>query len=180
MTQQSNFEKVREFSRSFEVPHFDSQQINIFTDNPDLVKLRLSLIKEEVGELEDAIRDHDMVEVVDALADILYVVYGAADSFGIDIDKAFNIVHSSNMSKLCRGEEEAQETVEWYQREFREGRKPYDSPYYYRGELGQWIIKNRSTGKVLKSINYTPADLREVSGVFTQQNTSQENSSQHS
>ena len=165
MSNPTNFEKVKEFSRSFEVLHFDTPQPNIFTQNPDLVKLRLDLIKEEVGELEDAIRDHDMVEVVDALADILYVVYGAGDSFGIDLDKAYEIVHSSNMSKLCQSEEEAQETVAWYQKEYKEGKKPYDSPYYYQGELGQWIVKNRSTGKVLKSINYTPADLRESAGL---------------
>ena len=81
------------------------------------------------------------------------------------MDQAYEIVHSSNMSKLCQSEEEAQETVAWYQREYKEGRKPYDSPYYYQGELGQWIVKNRSTGKVLKSINYTPANLRESAGM---------------
>ena len=161
----TNFEKVKEFSRSFEVPHFDTPQTNIFTENPALVKLRLDLIKEEVGELADAIREYDMVEVVDALADILYVVYGAGDSFGLDLDSAYDIVHKSNMSKLCQNEQEAQETVAWYQLEFQEGRKPYDTPYYYQGESGKWIVKNRSTGKVLKSINYTPAQLRGIAGM---------------
>ena len=163
--QYTNFEKVKEFSRSFEVPHFDTPQTNIFTQNPELVKSRLDLIKEKVDELAEAIREHDMVKVVDALSNILYVVYSVGDLFGFDLDSAYDIVHKSNMSKLCQNEQEAQETVAWYQLEFQEGQKPYDSPYYYQGESGKWIIKNRSTGKVLKSINYTPAQLQGIAGM---------------
>jgi predicted HAD superfamily Cof-like phosphohydrolase len=58
------------------------------------------LIAEELGELKEAIRDKDIVEVADALTDLLYVVYGAGHAFGIDLDKCFNEVHRSNMSKL--------------------------------------------------------------------------------
>ena len=116
----SNFDKVVTFNKVFGVPVHETVQKKIFTQNPKLVDLRLSLIKEEVKELEEAIQNHDMPEVIDDLADILYVVYGAGASFGINLDKAFDIVHSSNMSKICPTEQMAQKTVENYKRLFEE------------------------------------------------------------
>lgn len=154
----TNFEKVVEFNKCFgvHVPvtgnHLDLKS------NPDLVKLRLSLITEEVRELQDAIKDNDFTEVIDALSDILYVVYGAGASFGIDLDTTFDIVHRSNMSKLCISEEQAKRTVDWYVA----NDTRYDSPSFRKGdglynEKPFWVVFNRSTGKILKSINYTPA-----------------------
>jgi len=68
--------------------------------NEKIVKLRYELIKEELEELKQAINDKDIKEVADALTDILYVTYGAGTAFGIDLDKCFDEVHQSNMSKL--------------------------------------------------------------------------------
>jgi|TARA_B100001093_G_scaffold502146_1_gene554718 predicted HAD superfamily Cof-like phosphohydrolase len=68
--------------------------------NEKIVKLRFELIKEELEELKQAINDKDIKEVADALTDILYVTYGAGTAFGIDLDKCFDEVHQSNMSKL--------------------------------------------------------------------------------
>jgi predicted HAD superfamily Cof-like phosphohydrolase len=110
----SNFLKVSNFNKVFGVDRYDTPQPNIFTKNPKLVELRLALITEEVNELIDAVKNHDFTEVVDALADILYVVYGAGDCFGVDLDEAYQIVHSSNMTKICKSEDEAIKTVEWY------------------------------------------------------------------
>ena len=156
----SNFDKVVTFNKVFGVPVHETVQKKIFTQNPKLVDLRLSLIKEEVKELEEAIQNHDMPEVIDALADILYVVYGAGASFGINLDKAFDIVHSSNMSKICPTEELAQKTVENYKRLFEEGKSPYDSPAYKKEETGLgYIIYNQSTGKVLKNIEDNAVDF---------------------
>lgn len=157
----TNFEKVKQFNESFNVEHLTNIDKNVFDTHPDMVKLRLSLITEEFHELEDAIAAKDMSEVRDALADILYVVYGMQHCLGIKGDKDFDIVHDSNMSKLCVSEEEARQTVEWYQREFTEGRTTYDSPYFAKlvhlvNDQERWVVKNHSTGKVLKSINYTP------------------------
>ena len=70
-----------------------------FPDN-NTIKLRLNLIKEEINELEEAINEKNIVEVADALTDILYVTYGAGHAFGIDLDKCFEEVQRSNMSKL--------------------------------------------------------------------------------
>ena len=92
----SNFEKVGLFMKTFgqEVknkPELSSEKIN---------KLRVSLIKEELGELIEAINNSDLKEVADALTDILYVTYGAGHAFGINLDKCFDEVQESNMSKL--------------------------------------------------------------------------------
>ena len=92
----TNFEKVKIFMETFgqEVkskPSLSSEKIN---------SLRLSLIHEELDELNKAIQDKDIVEVADALTDILYVTYGAGHAFGIDLDQCFNEVQNSNMSKL--------------------------------------------------------------------------------
>ena len=92
----SNFEMVRDFMDSF------GQEVKTkpeFPDN-DTIALRLELIEEEVRELREAIGNADLVEVADALTDILYVTYGAGHAFGIDLDKCFTEVQRSNMSKL--------------------------------------------------------------------------------
>ena len=154
----TNFEKVVEFNKCFGLPHHDTPTPNVTRDNTKLTKLRLDLILEETRELQEAIENHDFTEVVDALADILYVVYGAGSSFGVNLDEAFRLVHDSNMSKLCKSQEEAQATVDWYM-ENRE-KTGYDSPAYRKGTHGDyWVVYNKSTGKILKSINYNPVSF---------------------
>ena len=156
----SNFDKVIEFNKAFGLPHNDVPQKEVFTENKKLTKLRVDLIDEEFNELKDAIKTNDFTEVVDALADILYVVYGAASSFGVNVDKAFDIVHKSNMSKLCTSVEQAIRTVESYKKLYKDGHSPYDSPSYRLSENKKyWVVYNESTGKILKSIDYTPANF---------------------
>ena len=87
---------VAEFHKTFKHPILSTPQI----PSEDRCKLRVSLIAEELKELEEAIKDKDLVEVADALTDLLYVVYGAGHAFGIDLDKCFAEVQRSNMSKL--------------------------------------------------------------------------------
>jgi len=92
----SNFNKVKTFMETFgqEVktkPSFSTDKIN---------SLRYDLIKEELEELKEAMENKDLLEVADALTDILYVAYGAGHAFGIDLDKCFEEVQNSNMSKL--------------------------------------------------------------------------------
>lgn len=92
----TNFEKVIHFMEVFK------QEVKQKPEFPDAntCQLRMRLIKEEYEEFEEAIRHRDIVEVADSLTDILYVTYGAAAAFGIDIDKCFEEVQRSNMSKL--------------------------------------------------------------------------------
>ncbi len=159
----TNFEKVLDFNQKFGVTVHDTPQPTIFDDDKHLVNLRMDLIREEVRELEEAVKEKDMLETVDALGDILYVVYGMGVSIGVDLDEAFRLIHDSNMSKLCKSEEEAVQTVEWHQKEFDEGRLAYDSPAWRLSDDGQyWVVYNKSTGKILKSINYHPVDLKPV------------------
>ena len=92
----SNFNKVKIFMETFgqevkKKPSFSSEKIN---------NLRYDLIKEELEELNEAMKNRDLLEVADALTDILYVTYGAGHAFGIDLDKCFEEVQNSNMSKL--------------------------------------------------------------------------------
>lgn len=280
----SNFESVCEFNKSFGLPHYDIPQKNILTDNKIISDLRINLCKEEAEEYNDAFKQNNFVEIIDALTDELYVIYGAGSSFGVNLDKlfcsyivdiyfnslykhkndnefleeildysnydmlkyvliekeplfshkrcnninydnifsidfkknenyencriillelsenlnknitklesekdngnfdnvinilvtllhdtyklgiflginldnSFKIVHSSNMSKLCRSEQEAIETVEWY----KNNDKRYKSPSYRKSENEKyWVVFNKDTGKILKSINYTPANF---------------------
>merc|ERR1719506_1578997 len=139
--------------------------MDIFDKDPKTVDLRLKLIKEEVKELADAMKEKDMVETVDALGDILYVVYGAGGAFGLDLDRAFDLIHKSNMTKLCKTEEEAKETVEWYKKNKTgpEGKYPYDTPAYRLSPDGKYYVPyNESTGKILKSINYSPVKFDSI------------------
>ena len=92
----TNFNKVGVFMKTFgqeikNKPSFSTEKIN---------QLRISLIQEEVDELKEAMANNDLLEVADALTDLLYVTYGAGHAFGIDLDKCFNEVQNSNMSKL--------------------------------------------------------------------------------
>ena len=92
----TNFEKVGLFMKTF------GQEVKTKAklSNDKITDLRISLIKEELEELKKAISDNDLLEIADALTDILYVTYGAGHAFGINLDKCFNEVQESNMSKL--------------------------------------------------------------------------------
>ena len=92
----SNFFKVKEFMQKFK------QEVKSKPSFPgdNIIKLRINLIKEELLELEEALNDKNIEETADALTDILYVTYGAGHAFGIDLDKCFDEVQKSNMSKL--------------------------------------------------------------------------------
>ena len=121
----SNFSKVGIFMKTFgqEVknkPSFSTDKIN---------KLRLDLIKEELSELTDAMNDKDLLEVADALTDILYVTYGAGHAFGIDLDKCFDEVQNSNMSKL----DENGKPI------YNENGKVMKGPNYFKPDLSKFV-----------------------------------------
>ena len=96
MRDMSNFSKVKTFMNTY------GQDVKEQASFPDdkIVQLRVDLIEEELNELKEAIENNDIVEVADALTDILYVTYGAGHSFGVDLDECFDEVQRSNMSKL--------------------------------------------------------------------------------
>ena len=122
----SNFNKVGTFMKTFgqEVkanPSFSSDKIN---------KLRIDLIKEELEELTDAMNNRDLLEVADALTDILYVTYGAGHAFGIDLDKCFDEVQNSNMSKLGENGEPI----------YNESGKVMKGPNYFKPDLSKFVF----------------------------------------
>ena len=121
----SNFNDVKTFMKTY------GQEVKTKSEFPDkkIVKLRLDLIKEELDELTNAIKNNDIVEVADALTDILYVTYGAGHSFGIDLDKCFEEVQRSNMSKL----DEDGKPI------FNENGKVMKGPNYFQPNLKQFF-----------------------------------------
>ena len=94
--------------------------------------LRLSLIQEELDELSKAIKENDILEVADALTDILYVAYGAGHAFGINLDKCFDEVQKSNMSKLGKDKKPI----------YNENGKVMKGPDYFKPDLSKFLIKN--------------------------------------
>ena len=122
----TNFNKVGTFMKTFgqEVktkPSFSSDKIN---------KLRLDLIREELDELNEAMKNKDLLEVADALTDILYVTYGAGHAFGINLDKCFDEVQNSNMSKL----DENGKPI------YNEFGKVMKGPNYFKPDLSKFLI----------------------------------------
>jgi len=120
-------------------------------------ELRVSLLAEELKELEQAIQDNDLVEVADALCDLQYVLSGAVLEFGLGdkFHELFNEVQRSNMSKACKTKEEAEATVEHYKNE-----KGMDC--YYQEVDGLFLVYRTSDNKTLKSVKYSPANLKSI------------------
>lgn len=134
--------------------------VKLFTDDYNLVQECIDSINNAIRDLEKACTDRDVEATTKALVNIRYVNREVASKFGVDIDRAFDLVHESNMTKLCTSEQEARDTVEWYKKEYAEGRTKYDTPAYRLADLdGYWAVYNESSGKILKSINYSPVNL---------------------
>ena len=121
----SNFQSVKKFMQTFH------QEVKDKTEFPNemIIKLRYDLINEELEELNQAIKDKDIKEIADALTDILYVTYGAGHAFGIDLDKCFNEVQKSNMSKLGADGKPI----------YNESGKVMKGPSYFQPDLNQFL-----------------------------------------
>jgi predicted HAD superfamily Cof-like phosphohydrolase len=238
MSKQTNFQMVNEFHRVFGHTSNTIPQLNILTENPKLIKFRISMILEEYNELKEAIKVVNFKESIDAICDMLYFIYGTYDAmginfdkttnykfqeyeldgcnfnifdiyefdlehhveyihkninmltkyandtlitnqesqlpmfllhltniertcrtlgtlFGVSIDRCFEEVHRSNMTKLCKSEEEAIATVDSYKKLLEEGKSAYKQPEFrLDSENGYWIVYDAETSKILKSINF--------------------------
>ena len=121
----SNFDDVKTFMQTF------GQEVKINAEFPEekIVKLRYNLIKEELNELQNAMKTKNLKEIVDALTDILYVTYGAGHAYGIDLDKCFSEVQKSNMSKLGEDRKPI----------YNEQGKVMKGPKYFKPNLKQFI-----------------------------------------
>jgi len=145
--------QVADFHKTFQHPILSSPTI------PDekRCKLRVELISEELKELEQAIEDKDMVEIADALCDIQYVLSGAVLEFGLGekFKSLFDEVQRSNMSKACKTIEEAEATVKHY-------KENKGTNSYIKEVDGLYLVYRTEDNKTLKSINYSPADLKGI------------------
>ena len=121
----TNFEKVRIFMKTY------GQEVKVKAGFSDARtnKLRIDLIKEELHELTEAMQDENLLEVADALTDILYVTYGAGHAFGIDLDKCFEEVQNSNMSKLGEDGKPI----------YNEAGKVMKGPNYFKPDLSKYL-----------------------------------------
>jgi hypothetical protein len=142
--------QVALFHQTFGAPILDVPTI----PSPERSSLRVSLLSEELDELREAIAAGDLIEVADALCDLQYVLSGAVLEFGLGekFVYLFNEVQRSNMSKACQSLLEAEQTVQFYQD--KDGTEAE-----IKEEHGVWKVYRKSDNKVLKSINYSPADL---------------------
>ena len=143
--------QVAEFHRTFQHPILAQPTI----PSPERCALRVSLIAEELKELQEAIAANDLVEVADALCDIQYVLSGAVLEFGLGekFRALFDEVQRSNMSKTCHSMEEAEATRQHYKTT-----QGVDS--YIRKVDDVYLVYREGDHKTLKSINYSPADLK--------------------
>ncbi|MFA7687967.1 MAG: nucleoside triphosphate pyrophosphohydrolase family protein [Moheibacter sp.] len=153
MQEPKSLTSVAEFHKTFQHPVLDTPQI----PSEARCKLRVSLIAEELKELEDAIADKDMVEIADALCDIQYVLSGAILEFGLQnkFAELFAEVQRSNMSKACKTVEEAAETMKYYLE--KDGTQSY-----YKEVDGRYLVFRKEDDKTLKSVHYSPADLKSI------------------
>jgi predicted HAD superfamily Cof-like phosphohydrolase len=141
------------FHKTFQHPILETPQI----PSPARCELRVSLLSEELKELEDAIKDNNLVEIADALCDLQYVLSGAVLEFGLKdkFSELFDEVQRSNMSKACNTKEEAEATMQHFLD--KDGTESY-----YEEKEGLFLVYRKSDNKTLKSINYSPANLIEI------------------
>lgn len=142
--------QVKEFHETFKAPVLETPQI----PSKDRCELRINLMQEELDEIKDCIKNNDLVGILDGLGDLLYVLNGSILEFGLGnvFDEAFDEIQRSNMSKACSSEEEALQTVQFYI-----NRDGTESHIEKVGE--KWMVYRSIDNKVLKCINYSPANL---------------------
>ena len=143
---------VREFHELMNQPVLSTPTI----PSEERCNLRVRLLQEELDEFIEAIKNKDIVEIADALGDLQYILSGTVHEFGLGdrFKEVFDDIHRSNMSKVCSSEEEAQKSCEhWASKE---------QPSHYEKRGIKYIIYRDFDNKVLKSINYSPANLKEI------------------
>lgn len=144
---------VEEFHKTFNAPVLETPQI----PSKERCDLRINLMQEELNEIKEAIENNDFVEISDGLCDLMYVLVGSILEFGLKekFNDLFDEVQRSNMSKACKSQQEALETLSHYkQKDGTEGR--------YEEVNGKYIVYRSTDNKVLKSVGYSPASLEDI------------------
>ncbi len=143
--------QVAEFHKTFKHPILEQASI----PSKERSQLRIDLIAEELKELQEAVNESNMVEIADALCDLQYVLAGAVLEFGLadQFKTLFDEVHRSNMSKACKTIEEANDTIAHY-------KNNSNTEAYHKEIDGLFLVYRNGDHKTLKSINYSPANLK--------------------
>jgi predicted HAD superfamily Cof-like phosphohydrolase len=147
---------VEEFHKTFGAPVLETPQI----PSKERCDLRINLMQEELNEIKEAIEKGDVVEIADGLCDLAFVCFGSILEFGMGtkFDALFDEVQRSNMSKACDSQQDALATLSHYkQKDGTEG--------VYKEENGKWLVYRKEDNKILKSINYSPANLKDIVNV---------------
>lgn len=149
----NSLNQVAEFHTTFKHPIIPNPAI----PSKERCDLRISLLAEELKELQQAVDDNNLVEVADALCDLQYVLAGAVLEFGLGekFKELFDEVHRSNMSKACKTVEEANNTIEHY-------KNTANTESYHKEIDGLFLVYRTADNKTLKSINYSPAGLASI------------------
>ena len=144
---------VAQFHSTFQLPVLDKPTV----PDKERCALRINLLQEELDELKEALEEKDIVEVADALCDLQYVLSGAILEFGLggQFRSLFDEVQRSNMSKTCKSQKEAEETLHFYKTN-----KNTEGHIVERN--GEYLVYRNEDGKVLKSVKYSPADLKSI------------------
>lgn len=153
MQEPKSLNSVAEFHRTFRHPVLQKPAI----PSEERCKLRLSLLSEELKELEEAVKEGNITAVADAFCDLQYVLSGAVLEFGLGakFKELFDEVQRSNMSKACKTKAEAEATVKYFEEE-------RHTECYYREENGKYLVYRSADNKTMKSINYSPANLEKI------------------
>jgi predicted HAD superfamily Cof-like phosphohydrolase len=153
MKQPDTLNHVAKFHTTFKHPVLSSPTI----PTKERCDLRIALLSEELKELEEAIKNNNIIEIADALCDLQYVLTGAVLEFGLGekFYELFNEVQRSNMSKTCGSETEALATIEYY-------KNNKNTECYYVQENDVWLVYRKDDHKTIKSINYSPANLKDL------------------
>jgi predicted HAD superfamily Cof-like phosphohydrolase len=146
----NSLNQVAEFHTTFKHPIIQNPAI----PSKERCDLRISLLAEELKELQQAVDDNNLVEVADALCDLQYVLAGAILEFGLGekFKELFDEVHRSNMSKACKSVEEANLTIGHY-------KNTTNTESHHKEIDGLFLVYRTADNKTLKSVNYSPADL---------------------
>jgi predicted HAD superfamily Cof-like phosphohydrolase len=149
----NSLNQVAEFHSTFKHPIVATPAI----PSKERCDLRISLLAEELKELQQAVDDNNLVEVADALCDLQYVLAGAILEFGLGekFKELFDEVHRSNMSKACKTAEEAGLTIEHY-------KNTANTDSHHKEVDGLYLVYRTTDNKTLKSVNYSPADLAAI------------------
>ncbi len=145
--------QVARFHQTFRLPILTEPTI----PGRDRCQLRINLLAEELKELEQAIQDNDLVEIADALCDLQYVLSGAVLEFGLghSFNQLFEEVQRSNMSKVCDSRADAEATLDHYRQ--KDGTEGLIEP-----SEGGFLVYRKADKKVLKSVRYSPANLKAI------------------